>query len=172
MMENHVENIENPIEAVYNEHSRVLILGTMPSPESRRRGFFYSHPANRFWRALAAVLETDIPQTNEEKRALILENRIALWDVLASCDIIGSSDSSIKNAVPNDIPRLLRETGIKAVFTTGLTATKLYRRFFPHPSAPEPIPLPSPSPANQGRWPLGALVREYSAILEYIPKSR
>jgi len=167
MMKNDIENIENPIGAVYDKRSRILILGTMPSPESRRRGFFYSHPSNRFWRALAEILEADVPQTNEEKREFVLENGIALWDVLKSCDIVGASDSSIRNAVPNDIPRLLAETGIKAVFTTGQTATKLYRRFFPYPN-PEPIPLPSPSPANQGRWPLEALVGEYREILEYI----
>ena len=107
MMKNDIENIENPIGAVYDKRSRILILGTMPSPESRRRGFFYSHPSNRFWRALAEILEADVPQTNEEKREFVLENGIALWDVLKSCDIVGASDSSIRNAVPNDIPRLL-----------------------------------------------------------------
>ena len=168
ILKNTGETIFNQIGPVFNGHSRILILGTLPSPESRRRGFFYSHPGNRFWRTLAAVLSREVPETIDEKRALVLENHIALWDALASCDIQGSSDSSIKNAVPNDIVPLLRETGIKTVFTTGQMAAKLYKRHLIPEGAPEPIVLPSTSPANQGRWPLEALIQEYKVILDYI----
>ena len=168
ILKNAGETIVNQIGPVFDDRSRVLILGTLPSPESRRRGFFYSHPGNRFWRTLAAVLSREVPETIEEKRALVLENSIALWDVLASCEIKGSSDSSIKNAIPNDICPLLQKTGINAVFTTGQMAAKLYRRHLMPKGAPEPIVLPSTSPANQGRWPLDALIREYSVILDYI----
>lgn len=131
---------------LYDEHSRVLILGTMPSPRSRELGFYYMHPQNRFWKMLAAVLSEPFPSTVSERRALCLEHNIALWDVLASCEIDGASDSSIKNAVPNDIPALLGKCPITTVFTTGKKAHGLLGRFF---SEIDDICLPSTSPANR-----------------------
>ncbi|MDE6731389.1 MAG: DNA-deoxyinosine glycosylase [Oscillospiraceae bacterium] len=132
---------------VFDERSRVLILGTMPSPKSREAGFYYMHPQNRFWKILAEVLGELFPQTISERRELCLRHNIALWDVLASCEINGASDSSIRNAVPNDIPALLEKCPITAVFTTGKKAHELYRRFFP--DLISDICLPSSSPANR-----------------------
>ena len=102
--------IQHPFPPLFDENSRVLILGSFPSVKSREQKFFYGHPQNRFWRVLAAVLEEPLPQTIAEKRAMCLRRHIALWDTIARCDIAGASDTSIKNAVPNDIGRLLRES--------------------------------------------------------------
>lgn len=124
-----------------------MILGTMPSPKSREAGFYYMHPQNRFWKMLSAVLDEPLPASVSERRKMCLRHSIALWDVLASCDIDGAADSSITNAVPNDIPRLLSESPITAVFTTGKKAHALYRRFFP--DLMSDVCLPSTSPANR-----------------------
>ena len=141
------EHVTHGIAPVYDGRSRVLILGTMPSPKSREAGFYYMHPQNRFWKMLSAVLDEPLPPTVKERREMCLRHNIALWDVLQSCDIDGAADSSISNAVPNDIPRLLSECPITAVFTTGKKAHVLYRRFFPELMSD--ICLPSTSPANR-----------------------
>lgn len=141
------ERVQHELAPVFDERSRVLILGTMPSPKSREEGFYYMHPQNRFWKTLAEVLGEPFPLTIAKRRELCLRHSIALWDVLASCEINGAADSSIKNAVPNDIPALLKKCPITAVFTTGKKAHELYRRFFPELS--EDVCLPSPSPANR-----------------------
>ncbi|MCI5801521.1 MAG: DNA-deoxyinosine glycosylase [Oscillospiraceae bacterium] len=136
---------------VWDPNSRVLILGTMPSPRSRENGFYYTHPQNRFWPVLSSVLGEPLPQNNEERRALALRRGVALWDVLASCEIRGADDGSISRPQPNDIAGLLARTGIRAVFTTGTKAAALYRRHcLPH-TGREAVPLPSTSPANC-RW--------------------
>ena len=103
----------HPIAPVYDAHSRILILGSFPSVKSREAMFFYGHPRNRFWKVLAAVLECPVPTTVEEKRRLLLDNGIALWDVIASCEITGSADSSIRNVVPNDLRPILEQADIK-----------------------------------------------------------
>ena len=141
------ERVAHEIAPVFDERSQVLILGTMPSPKSREAGFYYMHPQNRFWRMLSAVLDEPLPPSAEDRRKMCLRHNIALWDVLASCDIDGASDSSISNAVPNDIPRLLIGCPITAVFTTGKKAHALYRRFFP--DLMSDVCLPSTSPANR-----------------------
>lgn len=141
------ERVFHELAPVYDERSRVLILGTMPSPKSREAGFYYMHPQNRFWKMLSAVLGEPLPPAAEERRGMCLRHNIALWDVLASCDINGAADGSIKNAVPNDIRRLFSECTIAAVFTTGKKAHEMYRRFFP--DLTEDICLPSTSPANR-----------------------
>ena len=129
------ERIIHAFDPVFDSESRILILGTMPSPKSRELGFYYSHPRNRFWPVLAEILGEEVPKTPEEKCDFCLRHKIALWDVLKECDIEGASDSSIKNAVPNDFSEILRTADIKAVFTTGATAGKLYKSF----SLPETI---------------------------------
>lgn len=162
-----MEHIEHSIQPVYDAHSRVLLLGTMPSPKSREYGFFYGHPQNRFWRVLAAVLEEPLPHTNEEKRALLLRRHVALWDVLAACDIEGAQDASIKNPVPNDFTALLGEADIRAVFTTGGTAFRLYQKLVYPRTRLAAVRLPSTSPANCSVG-LEALTAQYAAILQYL----
>ena len=137
---------QHNIPPVWNEHSRVLILGSFPSVKSREGRFFYHHPQNRFWKVLAAVLDCPVPKTVEEKTAMLLQNRIALWDVIASCEITGSSDSSIRNAVPNDLSRL--HAPITAIFCNGQTAHKLYQKHLRSQTNREAALLPSTSPAN------------------------
>ena len=141
------ERVTHEFPPVFDEHSRVLILGTMPSPKSRAAGFYYMHPQNRFWKMLCAVLGEEIPPDIDGKRKICLANNIALWDVLASCDINGAADSSIANAEPNDIRGLLEKCPIQTIFTTGKKAHTLYKRFFP--DLQEDICLPSTSPANR-----------------------
>ena len=140
--------IVHPIPPVFDSNSRVLILGSFPSVKSREAGFFYGHPQNRFWRVLAAVTGDDPGQTPQSKTAFLLRNHIALWDVLASCDISGSADSSIKNAVPNDLTPILETARVAAVFTNGKTADRLYRKFQLEKTGIPAQCLPSTSPAN------------------------
>ena len=148
---------------MYNKDSKILILGSFPSVKSRENGFFYGHPQNRFWKILSAVFEDDLPITNEEKRAFLLRHRVAVWDVIASCEIQGSSDQSIKNAVPNDLSVIFKEAKIQRVFTNGGAATKLYQRYLEKQIGITAIPLPSGSPANAA-WSLGALIDAWQVI--------
>ena len=161
------ERITHAFSPVFNNESRVLILGTMPSPKSRENGFYYSHPRNRFWPVMAAVFEEETPTTTEERTAFLLRNKIALWDVLAECDIEGASDSSIKNAVPNDLSVILNSAEIKAIFATGATAAKLYKKFIEPETKIPVITLPSTSPAN-AKVKFEELVEEYKIVLEYL----
>ena len=117
------QTVVHNIPPLYDSESRVLLLGSIPSPKSREVVFFYGHPQNRFWRVLAAVLDEPMPASIPEKRAMCLKHHIALWDTIAQCDIAGASDTSIKNAVPNDIGRLLRESKIERIYATGGNAT-------------------------------------------------
>ena len=117
------------ISPVYNEHSRILILGSFPSVKSREAGFFYGHPQNRFWKVLANVFQAEVPGTIEEKKAFLLEHRIAVWDVIGQCEITGSSDSSIRNVVPNPISKILETTKIEQIFVNGKKAEQLYQRY-------------------------------------------
>ena len=133
---------------LFDADSEVLILGSIPSPRSREQGFYYGHPQNRFWKVMAAVLEEPLPETIDEKKAMLLKHHIALWDSLEECDIAGASDSSIKNPVPTDIPALLKKTKIQKIFTTGAAAQKYYDKFqLPLTGIPS-VKLPSTSPAN------------------------
>lgn len=157
------EHIEHGIPPVFNAESKVLILGTMPSPKSRENGFYYMHPQNRFWRVISTVLGEPLPTTNGERASLLLKNGIALWDTLAQCDIIGASDSSVKNETPNDLSVITDTADIKAIFTTGKAAYKYYCRFQQEKTGIEAICLPSTSPAN-ARFGLDALIDEYKII--------
>lgn len=159
-----MERVFHTIVPIVSPESDTLIHGTMPSPKSREAAFFYAHPQNRFWPALAMAYGLPTPQTREEKIDLILSNRLALWDVLQSCDIAGASDASIKNPVPNDIPSLLTGTRITRVFCTGGTAARLYRRFLATDTGIPARTLPSPSAANAG-MPLERLAEIYRAEL-------
>lgn len=133
---------------VYDENSEMLILGSFPSVKSREQGFYYGHPQNRFWKVLAALCECEVPQTIGEKKSMLFKNHIAIWDVIDSCDIIGSSDSSIKNVVPADIAGILPKTKITRIYVNGKTAGSLYKRFSEESAGIEAVVLPSTSPAN------------------------
>lgn len=162
-----MEHIIHSIEPVFDTESRVLILGTMPSPKSREVQFYYGHPQNRFWRVLAAVLGEEVPRSVPEKKAMLLRHRIALWDVLAECEITGASDSSIRNPVANDLSVVLDHAPVQAVFTTGATAWKLYTRLQKPHTGIEAVRLPSTSPANCAVK-MEALTEAYKAILPWL----
>ncbi len=138
----------HPFEPVFDENSRILILGSFPSVRSREEGFYYGHPRNRFWTVLARCLNEAVPADTEAKRLVLLKHNIALWDVLASCHINGSADSSISAAVPNDLSVILRCAAIERVLCNGATAGKLCRRYCGEYLGCEPVILPSTSPAN------------------------
>ena len=157
------EALVHPFGPVFDEGSRVLLLGSFPSPLSRQEGFFYGNPRNRFWPVLAAVFGEPAPQSIGEKRALCLAHGVALWDVLASCEIRGAADASIASPVPNDLAALICKTQIHAVFATGQAAAKLYRRFCEKETGLPVTALPSTSPANAA-WSLERLTDAYRAV--------
>lgn len=157
--------IEHPIGPVYDGNSRILILGSFPSVKSREQMFFYGHPQNRFWKVVAAVFEQPVPETVAEKRAFLLASGIALWDVIASCEIEGSADSTIRSAVPNDIGKILDCADIREIFVNGKTAEKYYNRYLLGTVGRRAVYLPSTSPANAS-WPLSRLVEAWSRIRE------
>lgn len=162
-MEKKPVHVEHPFPPVWDRNSETLILGSFPSVKSREEMFFYGHPRNRFWTVISAVLGVEAPVSIEEKRAVLLENHIALWDVIASCDIYGSADSSIKNAVPNDIGLIVADSRIKKIFTNGAAADRLYRKYIFPVTGIEAVRLPSTSPANAAKS-LDALIEEWSVI--------
>ena len=159
--------VQHPIPPVISTNpkspSRVLILGSFPSVKSRETGFFYGHPQNRFWRVLAALWAEPVPTTVSEKITFCHAHGIALWDVIASCEIRGSSDASIQNVTPTDLAPLLAPGTIQTIFTNGTTATRLYTKYqYPQTHIPA-TPLPSTSPANAVRT-LDALIEAWSPL--------
>jgi len=171
------KTVSHPIPPVWNLESRLLILGTMPSPKSREAGFFYMHPQNRFWRVLPAVFgetlstpnnDSDTEKAIQERKDFLLRHNIALWDVLSSCEIDGASDSSIKNARANDFTQLFETTNIHHVFCTGKTAFSLWQKHcaqtYESRFSLTSTCLPSTSPANAS-WTVEKLVSAYAAIV-------
>lgn len=142
------ETVQHTFPPVYDAHSEVLILGSLPSVKSREIQFYYGHPQNRFWKVLALVTEQEVPETVEGKKEFLLQNRIALWDVIAQCDIVGSSDSSIRNVLPNDFGRILGEAPIRQIYANGGKAYELYMKYAYPVCRREAVKLPSTSPAN------------------------
>ncbi len=159
--------LTHPIPPLYNNQSRILILGSFPSVKSRENKFFYGHPQNRFWKVVSAVLSQDMPTTIEEKRRFILNNRIALWDVIAACDISGSADSSIKNVQANDLTLILDSADIQQIFVNGKTALRYYEQYIQPSLQRSAICLPSTSPAN-ARWSLQQLTQAWSVIKHHL----
>ena len=153
----------HPISPVYDKNSSILILGSFPSVKSREEGFFYGHPQNRFWKVVASVFDENVPKSIEEKKAFLLRNHIAVWDVIQSCDIDGSSDASIKNVKANDLNEILNAADIKAIFINGKTALKYYKKYTEPILGRTAICLPSTSPAN-ATWNLERLVGEWKRI--------
>lgn len=154
----------HPLKPIYDCNSKVLILGTMPSIKSREKNFYYAHPKNRFWSTLGKVYNEEIGETNEEKTSFLLKHNIALFDVLKSCEITGSSDNSIKNPIPNNLTKILKESQITTIFTTGKTAYNLYQKYCYPKTKINAIYLPSPSPANCPKNIEEKLFVEYSKI--------
>lgn len=154
-------------EPVCDRNSRILILGTFPSVKSRETRFYYGHPQNRFWKVLAGLMGKTVPATIEDKKLFLADSRIAVWDVIESCDITGSSDSSIKNVVPADIKGLLDRTDIRRIYANGGAAGKLYRKFVQDTCGREIEVLPSTSPANAA-YSLERLIQEWSRITEVL----
>jgi len=155
--------IKHPIPPVYDRDSKILILGSFPSVKSREAKFFYGHPQNRYWKVLAAVFDEEIPMTVPDRKAFLLRNHIAAWDVIASCDIVGSSDSTIKNVTVNDLRPILETADIRRIFVNGKTAEKMYKQYS-EPILERPcICLPSTSPANAA-WSLDRLVGAWKAV--------
>ena len=163
------ERIIHSIPPTYDERSRVLVLGSMPSPKSRELGFNYGHPQNRFWRVLAALADEPVPSTNERKRDFCLRHHIALWDVLAECEIEGASDASITGAKPNKLTDITRAAPIEAVYCTGTKAHELYRRLCEADTGLPAHKLPSTSPANAA-CKMDALVEAYAQVFEHVHK--
>ncbi len=162
------KHICQPFEPVFDKDSRILILGSLPSVVSREQGFYYGHPRNRFWRLISAVVNKPEPESIEEKKELLHGSHIAVWDVIKECDIIGSSDQSIKNAVAADIRPLLDHTKIKAVFLNGAAAGRLYERFIMPQADICAVKLPSTSPANAA-WSFDRLFEKWrSEISGYL----
>ena len=151
---------EHTFEPVFNEASGILILGSFPSVKSRETGFYYGHPQNRFWKIIAELFGSPLPRSINEKRELILKNHLALWDVIQSCEITGSSDSSIKSVIPNDLTSLLGNSRITHIITNGNTAYRLYMKYQREKTGIVPVKLPSTSPANAA-WSLEKLTEAW-----------
>ena len=157
--------VTHAFKPVFDSNSRILILGTMPSPQSIKFGFYYSHPQNRFWPLLSAIFNEPLPHTPSEKESLVLRHGIALWDVLASCEIKGASDASIRNPVPNDITPILTSAPIANIYTTGKTAFNLFNKHIAPIINRQAIYLPSTSPANQALFPWSTLLQTWRSAL-------
>ena len=153
----------HPIPPLFDKNSRILILGSFPSVKSREAGFFYGHPRNRFWKVVSSVFNEKTPETIPEKKDFLLRNKIAVWDVIQSCEITGSSDASIKNVVPNDLRIILDKADILAIYVNGRTAEKYYKKYTEAVTGRQSICLPSTSPANAS-WGIDQLIEAWSCI--------
>ena len=159
------EFIIHPIPPLCDSGSKILILGSFPSVKSRESAFFYGHPQNRFWRVMAAVLEDHFPENVPERREFLIRNHIAAWDVIRSCEITGSSDSSIRNVTPNDLSVILESADIRQIYVNGRTAEKMYKKYTEPMTGRTAVCLPSTSPANAA-WDLSRLTKAWSVIQE------
>ena len=164
-MEQIKNHVQHEFEPVYDEYSQILILGTLPSVKSRENHFYYGHPQNRFWKLLAYLTQLQIPETIEQKKSFLLEHHIAVWDVIASCDIQGSADSSIRNAQPTDLGEILAKGKIRQIYVNGRKAEQLYRKYQEKQTGLKAVCLPSTSPANAA-WSVDRLVEAWKVIRE------
>ena len=156
--------IKHPFPPLYDKDSKILILGSFPSVKSREQMFFYGHPQNRFWKVISGVFNAPTPETLEEKKAFLYQHNIALWDVISECDIVASSDSSIKNVIPNDLLKILKNSAVKRIFVNGKAAQKYYNKYTKPILNIDAIYLPSTSPAN-AMWTLDRLIYAWKIIL-------
>jgi hypoxanthine-DNA glycosylase len=167
MKDKNYETITHPLTPVYDENSKILILGSFPSVKTREYGFFYGHPQNRFWKIMEALFKEDLSGEIEERKKFLLKHKIALYDSIYKCDIIGSSDASIKNVVPSNLEKIKETAKIEKVFCNGGTSFKYYEKYHAKKLKIEAEKLPSTSPAN-ARYRLEDLLIEWSEILEYL----
>lgn len=163
------QNVEHTFGPIYDKNSKILILGSFPSVKSREMQFYYGHPQNRFWRVLAFLLNEDIPNTIEDKKQLLIKNHIAVWDVIASCSISGSSDTSIKDVIVNDFTDILQNSKIEKIFVNGTKAYELYRKYAENRTGIKAIKLPSTSPANAA-WSFEKLCEAWGEQLQVYSK--
>ena len=164
-------SIVHPLKPIYNKDSIVLILGSFPSIISRKNNFYYSNPKNRFWKILEIIFNEENLTTNKEKIDFLLNNHIALFDVIKSCEINGSSDSSIKNVIPNDINKLIKNSKVKYIFTNGNKAHELYQKYIFKSTKIVDIKLPSTSPANCQKDIEKKLIEHYRKIKVILEES-
>ncbi len=141
-------HVVHPFEPLYDSSSRILILGSLPSVRSRQQHFYYGHPQNRFWKMLAMLFDEPLPQSIEEKKQLVLRHNLALYDTIYSCDIIGSSDSSIRNVVPSDLSAIISQSRIELIICNGQTSGRCFRKYQEKQLGMSAVILPSTSPAN------------------------
>ena len=158
------QSIIHPFPPLFDENSKTLILGSFPSVKSRESMFFYGHPQNRFWKVLAIIFNQPIPQNIEDKKNLVLDNGLALWDSIHSCTVTGSSDSSIKDVIPNDISDIIRNSNINRIFCNGALSHKMYMKYIFPDTGIKAVKLPSTSPAN-ATFSLEKLVEEWKMII-------
>ena len=158
-------HIVHPFGPLYDADATILILGSIPSVKSREQQFFYGHPQNRFWPILAALFGEEAPRSVEEKRALALRHHVALWDTIYSCDIVGSSDSSIRNVVPTDLRPILSGSKVRRIFCNGRTSVLYFQKYQAKTLGREALVLPSTSPANAA-WTMEKLLEAWRVILE------
>ena len=158
-------HVIHTFEPVFDQDSKILILGSLPSVKSRENQFYYGHPQNRFWKVISAIYHEELPNTIEEKKNLLLKNHIALWDVIASCDIAGSADSSIKNVTGNDMCVILNHAKINRIYVNGGKAYELFVKYCKQDNQPPLIKLPSTSPAN-ATWSLERLTEAWKKELQ------
>ncbi len=158
-----LNRIYHPILPFFDRDSKILILGSFPSVKSREQMFFYGHPQNRFWKVTAAVFDQEVPQSISQKKEFLKRNRIAVWDVIGACEIEGSADATIREAVPNDLSRILDTADIRKIFVNGKTAEKYYNRYTKERIGREAVCLPSTSPANAA-WTLEKLIDAWKVL--------
>lgn len=166
------QHIEHPLPPLYDEQSRILILGSFPSVKTREAAFFYGHPQNRFWKVMTYLLgqEQELRATQPEHASIVMkQHHIAMWDSIYSCDIIGSSDASIKNIVPTDLLPIVQQSKIKAVFTNGTASFKTYQKLHEASIGIRAVKLPSTSPANAA-WSLERLVEAWQVVIETLKR--
>lgn len=159
------QHIRHEFDPVYDRNSEILILGTLPSVKSREQRFYYGHKQNRFWKVIATLYGEAVPVTIEEKKKILLRHHIALFDVIAECDIAGSSDSTIRNVVPTDLSVILKQAPVRKIFANGNKAYDLYMKYSYEKTGMEACRLPSTSPANAA-YQMERLLQSWKVILE------
>ena len=160
------QSLKHTFDPVFNADSKILILGSFPSVKSRENNFFYVHPQNRFWKVMANVLDWEVPSTIEENKTMLLSNHVAVWDVIASCSIQGSSDTSIKDVVVNDFSKILENSKVERIYVNGGKAYELYHKYAEKVTGIKAVKLPSTSPANAA-WSLEKLTKIWKETIEY-----